>query len=157
MAMRMRWSNARGIARFRKSRATLDAPGCQHRVTTSSVSPQRLPGQQKNKQQSTNDSKKVAKLMAMVMRRYVTAHIAQWRRFRAFQNATKCHHWASIAANNDKWDIPMRQFCSLLEVDVAGDGAISTWQGESSMGVSYIKLTRRTWPMSLNTRRGGIT
>ena len=41
------------------------------------------PGQQTNKQQSTNATKKVAKLMAMAMRRYGTTHIAQWRRFRA--------------------------------------------------------------------------
>ncbi len=61
------------------------------------------PGQQVDKQLSTNDSKKVAKLMAMAMRRYVTAHIARWRRFRAFLNANKRHHWASIAADNDKW------------------------------------------------------
>ncbi len=55
MAMWMRWSDARGIARFSKSRATLDAPGRRHRATTSSVSPQRPPGQQKtnNNQQMT--------------------------------------------------------------------------------------------------------
>jgi hypothetical protein len=41
-------------------------------------------GNKKTKQQSTNDSKQVAKSMAMAMRRYVTVHIAQWRRFRAF-------------------------------------------------------------------------
>ncbi len=155
--MRMRWSNAHGIAWFRKSRATLDAPRRWHWATTSSVSPQQPPGKQKNKQQSTNDSKKVAESMAMAMRRYITAHIAWWRRFRAYLNATKRHHRASIVADNDKWDIPMHWFCSILEVNVAGDGGISTWQGESSMGVSYIKLTRRTLPMSLNTCRGGIT
>ncbi len=55
MAMRTRWSNARGIAQFRKSRATLDAPGRRHWVTTSSVLPQWPPGQQKtnNNQQMT--------------------------------------------------------------------------------------------------------
>jgi hypothetical protein len=36
-----------------------------------------LPGQQANKQQSTNIPTKLAVLMAMAMRRYVTAHIAQ--------------------------------------------------------------------------------
>jgi hypothetical protein len=44
---------------------------------TCSVLPQRPPGQQANKQQSTNTPKKVAILMAMAMRWYVTAHIAQ--------------------------------------------------------------------------------
>jgi hypothetical protein len=38
----------------------------------------------KKKQQSINDSKKVAELMAVAIRRYVTAHIVQWRRLRAF-------------------------------------------------------------------------
>ncbi len=52
MAMRTHWSDARGIAWFSKSRATLDAPGCRHWMTTSSVLPQQPPGQQKNKQQS---------------------------------------------------------------------------------------------------------
>jgi hypothetical protein len=83
-ALRMRRSNTDGIAQCSMSRATLEATGCRHRVTTCSVLPQRPPGQQANKQQSTNDSKKVAESMAMAMRRYVTAHIAQWKRFRAF-------------------------------------------------------------------------
>jgi hypothetical protein len=97
----MRRSNTDGIAQCGMSRATPEATAPQHQVTTHSVSPQRPPGQQANKQQSTNDSKKVAESMAMAMCWYVTAHIAQWRRFRAFLNATKRHHRASIAANND--------------------------------------------------------
>jgi hypothetical protein len=99
----MRRSNTDGIAQCGMSRATPEATGRRHQATTHSVSPQQPPGQQAKKQQSTNDSKKVAKLMAMVMHRYVTAHIARWRRFRAFQNATKRHHRASIAADNDNW------------------------------------------------------
>jgi hypothetical protein len=71
-----------------------------HWVTTCSVSPQQPPGQQANKQQSTNTPKQLAVLMAMAMRRYVTAHIARWRRFRALLDATKRHHRASIAANS---------------------------------------------------------
>ncbi len=62
---------------------TPEATGRWHRVTTRSVSPQRPPGQQANKQQSTNAPKKVAESMAMAIRRYGTAHIARWRRFRA--------------------------------------------------------------------------
>jgi hypothetical protein len=65
------------------SRATPEATGRQHPATTHSVLPQRPPGQQANKQQSTNAPKKVAKLMAMAMRRYITVHIARWRRLRA--------------------------------------------------------------------------
>ncbi len=44
----------------------------------------------------------LAMLMAMAMRRYVTTHIAQWRRSRASLEATGCHHWASIMSDNIK-------------------------------------------------------
>ncbi len=100
MAMRTRGSNEPGIARCSKSRATLDAPGSHHRATTRSILPQRLPGQQANKQQSTNTPKKVAVLMAMAMRWYVTACIAQWRRSRASLEATGRCHRASIMSDN---------------------------------------------------------
>jgi hypothetical protein len=36
--------------------------------------------------------KKLAVLMAMAMRWYLTMHIAQWRRFRALLDDTKHHH-----------------------------------------------------------------
>jgi hypothetical protein len=41
--------------------------------------------------------------MAMAMRRYVTARIAQWRRSRASLEATGCHHRASIMSDNINW------------------------------------------------------
>jgi hypothetical protein len=88
------------IARCGMSRATPEATGRRHRVTTCYVLPQRPPGQQANKQQSTNTPKKVAVLMAMVMRRYVTACIAQWRRSRASLEATGRCHWARIMSDN---------------------------------------------------------
>jgi hypothetical protein len=100
MATAVRRSNTDGIARCGMSRATLEATGRHHRATTRYVSPQRPPGQQANKQQSTNTPKKVAVLMAMVMRRYVTACIAPWRRSRASLEATGCCHRASIMSNN---------------------------------------------------------
>ncbi len=103
MAMQTCWSNECGIARSSKSRATLDAPGSRHRATTRSILPQRPPGQQANKQQSTNTPKKVAVLMAMVMRRYVTACIARWRRSRASLEATGRRHQVSIMSNNINW------------------------------------------------------
>ncbi len=100
MATAVRRSNTDGIAQCGMSRATLEATGRRHWATTCSVSPQQPPGQQANKQQSTNTPKKLAVLMAMAMRWYVTAHIARWRRFRALlDDATKRRHWASIAAN----------------------------------------------------------
>jgi hypothetical protein len=98
--MRTRRSNERGIAQCSKSRATLDAPGSCHWATICSVLPQWPPGQQANKQQSTNTPKKVAVLMAMAMPRYVTARITQWRRSRASLEATGRRHRASIMFNN---------------------------------------------------------
>ncbi len=100
MATAVRRSNTDGIAQCGMSRATPEATGRQNQATTCSVLPQRLPGQQANKQQSTNTPKRVAVLMAMAMRRYVTAHIAQWRRFRASLEATGHGHRASIMSDN---------------------------------------------------------
>jgi hypothetical protein len=100
MATAVHRSNTDGIAQCGKSRATPEATGRQHRATTCSVSPQRPPGQQAYKQQSTNTPAKMAILMAMVMRRYVIAHIAWLRRSRASLEATIRRHWVSIMPNN---------------------------------------------------------
>jgi hypothetical protein len=94
--------NTDGIAQCGMSRATLEATGRCHRVTTRSLLPPRPPGQQANKQQSTNTPTLLAVLMAMAMCQYVTAHIAQWRRSRASLEATGRCHWASIMSNNIK-------------------------------------------------------
>ncbi len=102
MAMVVRRSNTDSIARCGMSRATPEATGRRHWVTACSVLPQRPPGQQANKQQSTNTPTKMAVLMTMSMRWYVTPCIAQWRRPRASLGATGCHHWASIMSNNIK-------------------------------------------------------
>jgi hypothetical protein len=100
MATAVHRSNTDGIAQCNMSRDTLEATGRRHRVTTHYVLPQQPPGQQANKQQSTNTPKKVAVLMAMAMRRYITAHIAQWRWSRASREATGRRHWASIMSDN---------------------------------------------------------
>ncbi len=100
MAMAVCWSNTDGIARCGMSTATPEATERQHWATTCSVSPQRLPGQQAYKQQSTNTPAKLAILMAMAMRWYVTACIARWRRSRASLEATGCRHRASIMPDN---------------------------------------------------------
>ena len=42
-------------------------------------------------------------LMAMALRRYVSAHIAQWRRSRAMLDATGHYQRASIAADSSNW------------------------------------------------------
>ncbi len=103
MATAVRRSNTDGIAQCGMSRATPEATGRRHQVTTRYILPQRLPGQQANKQQSTNTPKKVAILMAMAMRRYVTTQIYQWRMSRASLEATGRCHRASIMSNNINW------------------------------------------------------
>jgi hypothetical protein len=99
MATAERRSNTDGIAQCGMSRATPGATGCRHWATCS-VLPQRPPGQQANKQQSTNTPRKQAVLMAMAMHRYITARIAQWRRSRASLEATGRRHQASIMSDN---------------------------------------------------------
>jgi hypothetical protein len=93
-------SDTDSIAQCNVSRATTEATGCQHWATTCSVLPQRLPGQQAYKQQSTNTRAKKAISKAMVMRRYVTVRIAQWKRSRASIEATGRCHRASITPDN---------------------------------------------------------
>ncbi len=110
MGTAMRRSDTDGIAQCGMSRATLEATGRRHWATTCYILPQRLLGQQATKQQSTNSPKKVAVLMAMAMRWYVTAHIPRWRRSRASLEATGCHHWASIMSDNINWTWPQQFF-----------------------------------------------
>jgi hypothetical protein len=109
MATAVRRSNTDGIAQCGMSTATLKATGRWHQATTRSVPPQRPPGQQAYKQQSTNTPAKLAILMAMAMRRYVTVCITRWRRSRASLEATGRCHRASIMPDNivQTW---LRQF-----------------------------------------------
>ncbi len=116
-ALRMRRSNTDGIAQCGMSRASPEATGCWHRATTCSILPQRPPGKQANKQQSTNAPKKVAVLIAMATHRYVTVHISQWRRFKALLDTNKRHHWASIAANRCNRSRMCRFFLSFFIVN----------------------------------------
>jgi hypothetical protein len=99
MARAVRPGNTDGIAQCGMSRATLEATGRWHWATCS-VLPQRPPGQQAYKQQSTNTPAKMAILMAMAMHRYVIARITQWRRSRSLLEATGLRHRASIMPNN---------------------------------------------------------
>jgi hypothetical protein len=100
MAMAVRRSNTDGIAQCGISMATPEATGRRHRATTCFVLPQQLPGQQAYKQQSTNTPAKLAILMAMAMRRYITACIARWRRSRASLEATGRSYRVSIMPDN---------------------------------------------------------
>jgi hypothetical protein len=114
MATAVRRSNTDGIVQCGMSRATPGATGRWHWATTHSILPQRPPGQQENKQQSTNTPKMLAILMAMAMGQYITAHNAQWRRFRALLDATKHHHWVNIAADSCNWSCMCRFFTSFF-------------------------------------------
>ncbi len=154
MAMRMRWSNERGIAQCSKSRATLDSPGSRHRVTTRYVSPQWPPGQQANKQQSTNTPKTVAVFMAMAVCRYVTPCIAQWRRSRASLEATGCRHQASIMSNNINrtW---LRWFFYVFIVKTVGKGHGLTLRPLFLIGVWHINRNRRAWLRKVYIVLGG--
>ena len=102
-----------GIFQCGMFRATPEATGCQHRAITRSVSPQCPPGQQANKQQSTNTPTKLAVSMAIAMRRYDTACIARWRGSRASLEATGCHHRASTRSDSIKGTCQHR-FCSMF-------------------------------------------
>ncbi len=142
MATAVHWSNTDGIARCGMSRATPEATGCRHRATTCLVLPQWLPGQQANKQQSTNTPTKLAVLMAMAMRRYLTACIAQWRRSRDSLEATGCRHWASIMSDNINRTWLQRFFCVFI-VKTIGKGHGSMLRPLFSIGVLHIKWKRR--------------
>jgi hypothetical protein len=115
MVTAVRQSNSDGIARCVMFRATPEATGHRHWAATCSVLPQRPPGQQANKQQSTNTPRKQAVLMAMAMRWYVTAWIARWRRSRASLEATGRCHRASIMPDNIHWTW-LRQFFSMFSL-----------------------------------------
>ncbi len=144
MATAVRRSNTDGIAQCGMSRATPEATGRHYWATTHYVLPQRPPGQQANKPQSTNTPKKVAVLMAMAMRRYVTACIARWRRSRASLEATGCHHRASIMSNNINltW---LRCFFDVIIVKTVGKGHGLTPRPLFIIGVWYINRNRRAW------------
>ncbi len=103
-----------------------------------------------------NTPTKLAVLMAIVMPRYDTVHIAQWRRSRASLEATGCHHWASTCSDSNKLDTKLPRFCYLLRVvrrrgwrDWAG------WLG-NLIGVWHIKRKPRTWQMHGNIYMGWL-
>jgi hypothetical protein len=118
MTSAVRRSNTDGITQCGMSRATLEATEHRHWTTTHSILPQWPPGQQQTKQQQQKLPKRLAILMAAAVRGYNTAHIAQWRRFRALLEATKCRHWASIAANRCNWSCMCRFFTSFFIVNL---------------------------------------
>ncbi len=145
MATVVRRSNTDGIAQCGMSRATPKVTGRHHWATTCYVSPQQLPGQQANKQQSTNTPKKVAILMAMAMPRYITACIAQWRRSRASLEATERRHQASIMSNNINRTWLRQYFLMFFIIKTIGKGHGLTLRPLFLIGVWHINWNRRAW------------
>jgi hypothetical protein len=143
MATEVRRSDTDGIAQCGMSRATPEATGCRHWATTHSVLPQRPPGQQAYKQQSTNTPTKLAILMAMAMCRYVTAHIAQWRRSRASLEATGRHHRASIMPNNIVRTWLRQFFFNVFIVKTVGKGHGLMLRTLYLIGVWHIKQKKK--------------
>jgi hypothetical protein len=121
------------------SRATPEATRRWHPATTCSILPQQPPGQQANKQQSTNTPTKLAIPMAMAMRRYVTAPIAQWRRSKALLEATGRCHQASIMSNNIKRTWLRCFFLMFFIVNTIGKGheLTLTWLGIPIFGSNF--------------------
>ncbi len=135
-------SNTDGISWCGISRATPEATGCRHQATTCYVLPQRPPGQQAYKQQSTNTPAKMAILMAMAMRRYITARIAQWRRSRASLEATGHCHRASIVADScNRSSLPW--FFEFFHRQLAQKGQRLMLRPLFIIGVLHIKQKRR--------------
>jgi hypothetical protein len=144
IATAVRRSNTDGIAQCGMFRATPEATGRRHRATTCYILPQRPLGQQANKQQSTNTPKKVAFLMAMAMRRYVTARITRWRRSRASLEATGSRHRASIMSDNinQTW---LWCFFDVFIVKTIGKGHGLMLRLLFLTGVRHINQNRRAW------------
>ncbi len=143
MAMAVCQCNTDGIARCGMSRATPEATGRRHGATTRYVLPQRPPGQQANKQQSTNTPKKVAVLMAMAMRWYVTACIAWWRRSRASREAAGRRHQAIIMSKNINRTWLRRFFFDVFIAKTVGIDHGSTLRPLFLIGVWHINRNRR--------------
>ncbi len=135
MATVVQPSNTDGIAQCGMSRATPEATGHCHWATTCSVLPQQLPEQQQTKQQQKNGTTLLAILMAVVVRRYDTPHIARWRTSRALVEATGRHHWVSIAVDTCNRSCAGRFFFESFHHQFVEKGHGLTLRPQSTLGV----------------------
>ncbi len=103
MTMQKRVHNDLRITQFSMLWATLEATGHCYQATTCPVLSWQLPGTHAKQGRWKNTPTLLVVMMAMVMRRWNTVRIAQWRRYRASLEATECHHWASICSNSINW------------------------------------------------------
>ena len=75
--------------------------------------------------------------MAVVVRRYYTAHIARWGRSMAFIKATKRRHRASTRSNIIKGTLQCRKFAIIKEFQ-APEMARSSWMAKKfTRGMTY--------------------
>jgi hypothetical protein len=65
----------------------------------------------------------LAFLMAMTVCKYITGHIAHWRRSRASLEAPQCRHWARVNYNNIKGTYHCRVFVAFFIVNTMKMGA----------------------------------
>jgi hypothetical protein len=138
------------------SKATPEATGCRHRATTCSILPQRPPGQQSTKQKSNNSPTLLAVLMAIAMRQYNTARMAQWRRSRASLEVNKgCHHWASTCSNSHQSDIPTLVFSNVFCPQIIEKDHKAQGSPRITIEVWHIKLMKSTELVWQNTLLGG--
>ncbi len=124
MATAVRRRDTDGIAQCDMFRTTPEATGCRHWATTCSVLPQCPPGQQANKQQSTNTPTYAGRFNG-----HCNAAV-QYRVHRLMeevQGFTRSH-WmplsASTCSDSNESDIAIPWVCYLLWVSGDGDGAI---------------------------------
>ncbi len=95
-----------------------------------------------NKTTTKNGPALLAISMAVVVRRYNTAHIAQWRMSRASLEATGHHHLASIAADCIKgtW---LHRFFYVLHCQYIKKGRGLSQRPLLSIRILHIKQKRR--------------
>ena len=72
--------------------------------------------------------------MAIAMRRYYTARIAQWRRFIAFINATKHHHWVSTRSDIAQSNTPM---LIVLDISSGKRAPVDMLAPNNNRGMTY--------------------
>ncbi len=98
----------------------------------------------------------MAILMAAAVRRYNTAHIAQWKRSRALIEATGRRHWATIVANSCNQSSLPWFFLSFFHHNLVGKGRGSTLRPLFSIGVWYISKSKRALLRWLCNLLGGL-
>jgi hypothetical protein len=96
-----------------------------------------------NKTTMQNTPPLLAILMAVVVRRYYTAHIARWRHFMAFIKATKRRHRTSTCSNITQSDMPTPDFGFIFHRQIDKKGLELTFRPRLTMRVWHINFFSR--------------